>query len=111
MKLCDNKCHFLPVSGAHFFFLILLLATCNPSPQTTSSLSPLPEINGEAISFLGDTLQRPTEDEITFHQKDSLLQESYAMYLADSTDLDNIIWYGRRLAYMHRYKEAINIFT
>jgi tetratricopeptide (TPR) repeat protein len=111
MKLCDNKCHFILVSGYFFFFLILLLVACNPSPQTTSSLIQLPEINGEAVSFLGDTLQRPMEDEITFHQKDSLLQESYAMYLADSTDLDNIIWYGRRLAYMHRYKDAMDIFT
>ena len=70
-----------------------------------------PDIKGEAISFLGDTLQRPVDDEESLLLKDSLLQEAHEIYLIDSTDLDNILWYGRRLAYLHRYKEAINVFS
>ncbi len=61
--------------------------------------------------MLGDTLQRPVDDDETFHLKDSLLQEAAESYDSDSNDLDNIIWMGRRLAYLHRYKEAIDIFT
>jgi tetratricopeptide (TPR) repeat protein len=67
--------------------------------------------NGEAISFLNDTLQRPIDDGETFHLKDSLLQEAATAYEADSNDLDNIIWMGRRLAYLHRYKDAIDIYS
>lgn len=32
-------------------------------------------------------------------------------YKADSTNDENIIWYGRRLAYLGNYNEAINIYT
>jgi len=32
-------------------------------------------------------------------------------YKNDSTNDDNIIWYGRRLAYLGNYKEAINIYS
>jgi tetratricopeptide (TPR) repeat protein len=68
------------------------------------------EFQGEAISLLGDTLFRPAQDEATLHQYDSLLNEAYMLYADDSMDLDNIIWYGRRLAYLHRYMDAINIY-
>ena len=32
-------------------------------------------------------------------------------YRADSTNEEHIIWYGRRLAYLGKYKEAIDIYT
>ncbi|WP_108809455.1 hypothetical protein [Aquimarina spinulae] len=32
-------------------------------------------------------------------------------FLADSTNIDNIIWYGRRTAYLGKYKEAIEIYS
>lgn len=84
-------------------------AFCAPAP-VTQEVMPLPA-DAEAISFLGDTLRPMPEDEAAFEEKDSLLQEAWSDYEQDSTLLDNIIWYGRRLAYLQRYREAIAVFT
>ena len=95
------------VCSAFLFFL----TGCSTSPDSTfTTILPL-EKNGEAISFLGDTLFRPEDDETTFLQKDSLLREANTIYQTDSSDLNSIIWYGRRLAAMYRFKEAVVIFS
>lgn len=39
------------------------------------------------------------------------LRAAEKKYLADSTNDEHIIWYGRRLAYLGLYNEAINIFS
>lgn len=39
------------------------------------------------------------------------LRSAEKKYHADSTNEEHIIWYGRRLAYLGKYKEAIGIFT
>ena len=38
------------------------------------------------------------------------LQEAWNAYAQDSSRADAIIWYGRRLAYLGRYTEAIRVF-
>ncbi len=91
--------------------ICLCFISCAQAPGKVSSFQDTSFFDGEVISLLGDTLQPPADDEETFHLKDSLLQEAYNAYLADSNDLDNIIWMGRRLAYLYRYKEAIHTFT
>src|SRR6185503_15865413 len=39
------------------------------------------------------------------------LRSAEKKYKADSTNEEHMIWYGRRLAYLGRYKEAIDIYT
>jgi tetratricopeptide (TPR) repeat protein len=39
------------------------------------------------------------------------LRSAEKKYEADSTNEEHIIWYGRRLAYLGKYKEAIAVFT
>lgn len=39
------------------------------------------------------------------------LAQAKKKYLNDSANAENIIWYGRRLAYLGNYKEAIDIYT
>jgi tetratricopeptide (TPR) repeat protein len=39
------------------------------------------------------------------------LRSAEKKYKADSTNDEHIIWYGRRLAYLGNYKEAIDIYT
>lgn len=39
------------------------------------------------------------------------LQEAWTAYVRDSSRPDKIIWYGRRLAYLGRYTEAIRVFS
>ena len=93
------------------FLYGMLLSACE---SRSTPHTPPPGIffqPGEAISFLGDTLHRPDDDDSTYHHKDSLLQEAIHLYETDSNDLQNIIWYGRRLAYLHRYQDAIATYT
>ena len=91
--------------------MLSILTSCNPSPQTTSETMPVLHMNQEAISFLGDTLERPILDEVEKNNADSLLEEAFILYKEDSTDLNAIIWYGRRLAYLHQYRDAITVFS
>lgn len=87
--------------------IFLLLA------HSCSDEQPLPDLpNGaQAISVLGDTLNTPEldpETEAEFRENvDALLQE----YRRDPENADNIIWLGRRTAYLGQYREAISLFT
>ena len=94
-----------------FCFLSLLWSACHHNATTSFPLAPLPEINGEAISFFGDTLRNTGMDVAIFLQADSLLKVVIDEYHQDSTDLNTIIWYGRRLAYTGRYRAAIDAYT
>ena len=53
------------------------------------------------LSFSAEAMQKLEAD----------LQVAKANYEADGSNADHIIWYGRRLAYMGRYDEAIAIFS
>lgn len=54
-----------------------------------------------ALSFSETALQKMNTD----------LQTARLKYEQDSSNADNIIWYGRRLAYLGRYTDAISIFS
>ncbi len=89
---------------AVLIFAILLLAACNSktSEVTKKSADPF-----EALSLLGDTLRSAAPSETLLARFD----EKKAEYLRDSTNLDNIIWYGRFTAYKGKYREAIGIYS
>lgn len=73
-----------------------------PSPWTGSDV--------EAISFLGDTLRRPVLDSARQAGFEARLDSARTAYAADST-ADALIWTGRHLGYLGRYREAIATFT
>src|SRR6186713_1045294 len=52
--------------------------------------------------FLTDSLKKVFETNLRSAEK---------KYKADSLNDEHIIWYGRRLAYLGNYKEAIDIYT
>ena len=56
-------------------------------------------------------LYPPPEPEASLQRKDSLLAVAQADYDKNPDQLDPIIWYGRRLAYLSRYDEAIQVYT
>ena len=65
----------------------------------------------EAFSLFGKPLYRaPMRAEIEEAQK-KRYQVAYKNYKADPDDADNIIWMGRRLAYLGKYREACAFFT
>ncbi len=96
-----------------FYLLIALTALalspgCKPS--TPDSASPV-EKAPAAYGVDGTPLYPLEEPEGTVARKDSALQVATTHFLSDSLDLDHIIWYGRRLAYLYRYEEAIDVYT
>jgi tetratricopeptide (TPR) repeat protein len=75
----------------------------------TVESSVLPEVpaGAQAISLLGKPLVSPPADADTLNK----LQAAKIDYDRDPADADNIIWYGRRIAYAGDYREAIRVFT
>jgi tetratricopeptide (TPR) repeat protein len=65
----------------------------------------------QAISLLGDTLRTPVPSEEVAGRYASLLAVARTAYERTPSDLDSIIWIGRRTAYLGRYREAIEIYT
>jgi len=65
----------------------------------------------QARSLLGGSLHAPSlppDVEATFTAK---LDEAHRRWKASPDDEDAIIWYGRRLAYLGRYTDAITVYT
>ena len=64
----------------------------------------------QAVSFLGDTLRLPALTPDVRAEREAQLASARAAYEAAPGDADALIWYGRRLAYLGRYREAIAVF-
>ena len=78
-----------------------------------SSEQELPELpdGAQAVSLLGDTLSTPEIDPETEEEFSQNVQAVLQEYRVDPEDADNLIWLGRRTAYMGEYREAVMIFT
>lgn len=104
-------------STAVFCLLPVILAvSCTSSDDgdtvATAAGEAATELPGDvqAISLLGDTLRPlPLSDEAR-SGLESDLAEARAAYEASPDDADAIIWLGRRLAYLGRYREALQVF-
>lgn len=80
---------------------------CRGESEPVDLLPILPD-NAQTVSLLGDTLfisAEPSESVL------ANLVEAEAEYRADPGDADALIWYGRRLAYAGRHREAINTYS
>ncbi|MDQ7052301.1 MAG: tetratricopeptide repeat protein [candidate division KSB1 bacterium] len=65
----------------------------------------------EAISLFGDPLYRITFSPAQEAKLTAQLKEAQKRYEANPDDPDALIWYGRRLAYLWRYREAVQVFS
>lgn len=65
----------------------------------------------QATSLLGDKLYPPELPEEVRRERQQKLDAAVEDYKADPDDPDNLIWYGRRLAYLGLYQEAIVVFS
>jgi tetratricopeptide (TPR) repeat protein len=85
-----------------------LALACNMSARVSSNALPQ---GVEAISLLGDTLRTlPIADEVRMRYERQLA-EARAAWERTPTDLDSIVWLGRRLGYLGRFRDAIEVFT
>jgi tetratricopeptide (TPR) repeat protein len=84
-----------------------LLASCAGSRRASYPGAGEPE----AVSLLGAPLYSP---ELPLDRRQELeadLARAYADYERNPDNADAIIWLGRRVAYLGRYRDAIDIFT
>lgn len=90
------------------------LAACAPSPPASPpppAAAPDTAAPVEATSLLGEPLRRPPLDAATRARLEADLARARAEHDAAPADADRIIWLGRRLGYLGRYREAIGVFT
>ena len=95
-----------------FFTLccIIFLSSCRPTPTTMQTdIITIDTLQG--TSLLGTPLIRRQVDT----EKDSLqiahYKDAYNTYLKDSNNIENIIWVGRRIAYLVDYQHAIRYYS
>ena len=65
----------------------------------------------EATSLLGTPLYRPVLDKETLADFETKLVNARTEYEAAPESIDSAIWFGRRTAYLGRYREAIAIYS
>ncbi len=97
---------FLPIAIA------LGVAACGTAtPSAVTAAKPSLPAGVEAISLLGDTLRTFPLSAETKARYEAQLAEAKAAYDRAPANPDSIIWYGRRLAYLGRLREAIDVYT
>jgi tetratricopeptide (TPR) repeat protein len=104
---------------SHLRFLALVpfaLAACKPSessPDTTAAAvaAAAAPARVQAVSFLGDTLRALPLSAETIARYEAQLAEAKASYDRAPTNVDSLIWYARRLGYLGRLREAIDVYT
>ncbi|MFP4095124.1 MAG: tetratricopeptide repeat protein [Cyclobacteriaceae bacterium] len=102
-----------------FGVVLLGMGACNMNKQDQlvekevpiTEVQPIEKPEVEAISLLGDTLYRMELPAARMQQYDSALRVAQQNYKQDSLSLDNIIWLGRRQAYLGHYRDAISTYT
>ncbi len=87
-------------------FLALMAFAC-ASPQNDSSILPEVPEGAQAVSVTGEPLFAPEPPESYLAR----FQQAKEMWEADSSNADNLIWYGRWAAYCGDYRESIRIFS
>ena len=94
-------------------FPLLVLVACSQGAEKTRDTSiaaPTPVVV-EAVSFLGDSLRVLPLSAETRARYDSQLVVAQAAYSKARTNPDSIIWLARRLGYLGRFRESINVYT
>jgi tetratricopeptide (TPR) repeat protein len=90
-----------------FLFAILLLASCDPRSQVNYLQIDLPNKDSLFVTPLGKTFEIPVSSEKLVAQ----FEEAKANSEANPEDVEALIWYGRRTAYLGQYRQAIDIYS
>lgn len=95
-----------------FAFLVFMLASL-PACATRNApgTHPTTARNFEAISLLGDTLRAFPIAAETRERYELQLREAQAAYNRAPNNADSIMWLGRRLAYLGRIRDAIDVYS
>jgi tetratricopeptide (TPR) repeat protein len=89
---------------------LAVLLLCAVAPGGVGAQQELPP-DVEAISFLGDSLRAPKLPPATEAKLLKQLEDAERDYAREPGSADAVIWLGRRMAYLGRYRDAIGIFS
>ncbi|MGH7731309.1 MAG: tetratricopeptide repeat protein [Candidatus Eiseniibacteriota bacterium] len=87
--------------------LAMPLACCAAHPVGAQPLGPAPE----TLSLLGDTLYAPALTDSVRARYERRLAEARNDFDHAPGDVTNVIWLGRRTAYLGRFREAIAVYS
>lgn len=107
------QCLSRPTLPVLYCLAAIALFSCNSHDEEVVSEPEELVIRDSVVcySLLGQPLKHLPEPISVYREKDSLLQIARAKYESDPSDLDNIIWYGRRLGYLTNYRESMTVYT
>ena len=89
-----------------FILSISIIISCDSYQNSKDQFSLNQTI--EAVTLLGDTLTSP---ELKEGKSFDQFKSAQLNYFDNQDDPESLIWYGRRIAYLGYFKEAIKIFT
>lgn len=101
----------MPTNKSLFLVFLILLQACTASMEEAEKEQQATGRLPEAIGLDGTLYYAPEEAPDVSRSKDSLLSVARADWEADTSQVAHLIWYGRRMAYLGRYQEAIEIFS
>lgn len=90
-----------------FFLLISSLLACTSKPTTEDKAENITRPDSVFTTPLGKTYPIPQPSEKILAQ----YEEAKAAYDSNPNDVEAIIWYGRRTAYLGQYRQAIDIYS
>lgn len=93
---------------------LVILSCAGETEEQVAMTEPPSTVNGQRVlqvmSMLGDSLYTPTYLRGERTKLDSNLQVAYQNWQKDSSEI-NTIWYGRRLAYLGHFTQAVEVFS
>ena len=90
-----------------FVLVLTLFAACDQKTSSESEAIALPEEDSIFTTPLGKTYPIPVPNEAALAN----FEQARTEYEANPKDVETLIWYGRRTAYLGRYHQAIAIYT
>ena len=89
----------------HLLFALVLIYTtaCSPKPSSESEAFALPVEDSIFTTPLGKTYPIPDPSEEALAE----FEEAKEEYEARPNDVEAVIWYGRRTAYLGRYRQHL----
>ncbi|MCM0059475.1 MAG: tetratricopeptide repeat protein [Algoriphagus sp.] len=87
--------------------VLTLFVACAQKPNSESEAIPLPVEDSIFTTPLGKIYPIPVPNEAALANFEQAKQE----FEANPKDVEALIWYGRRAAYLGRYRQAIAIYT
>ncbi len=94
-----------------FYLGFFMLLGCHPDKPDPKNVTVKTRSEVAAYSISGTPLYANVRSPETAVKQMQALAEAQENYDQDTSNIDFIIWLGRRTAYLQRYQQAIDIFT